>query len=122
MALPKKKSRLISANNENYRYIISTGKYNEDWEFDLNITIQHVTGEGCKLKVKGLITRDYWLDFPNDITSKKDYPVVTPKHISSIITHSLNSGWNPKQKGKPYIINLDNNHIANNDLSRFWIG
>jgi len=124
MALPKKKSRLINVNNEKYRYVISTGKYNENWEFDLNIIVQLATGEGCKLKVNGLITRDYWLDFPNEITSKKDYPVLTPKNISKIITNSLKSGWNPESKGKPYIINLDNNQISNdnNNLSRFWIG
>ncbi|MDT0559555.1 hypothetical protein RM697_12900 [Ichthyenterobacterium sp. W332] len=124
MALPKKKSRLITVNNEKYRYVISAGKYNENWEFDLNITVQLATGEGCKLKVKGLITRDYWLDFPNDITSKEDYPVLTPLEISIIITCSLKSGWNPELKGKPYIININNNQISNdkNNLNRFWIG
>ena len=121
MALPKKKSRLIDVNNEKYRYVISTGKYNENWEFDLNITVQLATGEGSKLKVKGLVTRDYWLDFPNDVTSKEDYPVLTPKSISKLITNGLTLGWNPELNGRPYIINLDNNQINNdnNNLSGF---
>ncbi len=108
MALPKKKSRLLTVNNDEFRYVISTGKYNENWEFNLNITVQLATGEGAKLKVEGLVTRDFWLDFPNDVTSKEDYPVLTPKDISIIIKNGLKQGWKPSEKGASFIIRLDN--------------
>ena len=110
MALPKKKSRLITLNNKSFRYIISTGKPDEDWNFNLNLTIQDSSGEGNLLKVEGLITRDFWLDFPNS-TKKEDYPVLTPNDISKIITNGIKLGWNPEQKGKPYIIKLDNSFV-----------
>ena len=108
MALPKKKSRPITVNNEQFRYVISTGKYNENWEFDLNVTVQTATGEGAILKVEGLVTRDFWLDFPYDVTTREDYPVLTPKDISLIIKNSISQGWKPNEKGSPFVIRLDN--------------
>ncbi|WP_299150347.1 hypothetical protein [uncultured Dokdonia sp.] len=110
MALSKKKSRLITLENKSFRYIISTGKADVDWNFSLNLTIQDSKGVGNLLKVEGLVTRDFWVDFPNS-TKKEDYPVLTPKDISKIITNSIKSGWNPELKGKPYIIKLDNSFI-----------
>ena len=31
------KSRSITVNKQEFRYVISTGKYNENWEFDLEL-------------------------------------------------------------------------------------
>jgi len=117
MALPKKKSRPITVNNENFRYIISTEKYNTDWTFNLNITVQIAEGQGNILKIEGLVTRDFWLDFPYDITEKKDYPLLTPKDISLIIKNSLNKGWNPNKKGSPFIIKLDNSFVKKSTIN-----
>lgn len=117
MSLPKKKSRPITVNNENFRYIISTGKYDEDWNFDLNVTVQIAHGEGSILKVEGLVTRDFWLDAPNEVTSKFDYPVLTPKDISIIISNSIKQGWNPDKKGPPFIIKLDNSFVKNYSIN-----
>lgn len=107
MALPKKKSRAITVNNEEYRYIISTGKYDENWSFNLNVTIQIAEGEGNVLKVEGLVTRDYWLDVPSDVTSKEDYPVLTPTDIVFMIEKGIREGWIPNKKGASFIIKLD---------------
>lgn len=112
MALPQKKSRSITVNKQQFRYVISTGKYNENWEFNLNITVQISTGEGSKLKVVGLVKRDFWLDFPYDVTSKEDYPILTPKDIATIIENSIRNGWRPEEKGAPFIIQLDNSFAS----------
>ena len=115
MALPKKKSRLIRIGNSTFRYLISTGKPDEQWNFDLNLTVQDKSGEGNLLKISGLVTRDFWLDFP-DIMKEEEYPILSPKDIAKIIDMGLKSGWRPKENGKPFIIELDNNFIKKNNL------
>jgi hypothetical protein len=117
MALPKKKSRTITVNDEEYRYIISTGKYDEKNNFDLNITIQIAHGEANILKIEGLVTRDFWLDFPNEIKSKEEYPIITIKDISKIIVNSIKRGWNPNLKGKPFILKLNNDFNSKNTIN-----
>lgn len=110
MALTKKKSRPIVVNDECYRFQISTTKVDKDWNFTLNLTIQHEEKKGSVLQIKGLVTRDFWLMFSelgND-WKKEDYPIVLPKHISKIINLSLKNGWLPKIKGPAYILKTEN--------------
>ncbi len=106
MALPSKKSRPISVNDIAFRYIISLGK-NTPTKFKLNVTIQEATGVGKILKIQGLVTRDFWLDFPYEIKSSENYPKLTPKHISVFIQQAFKQGWEPSQKGPPFILNLN---------------
>ncbi|OJJ18321.1 hypothetical protein BKI52_26240 [marine bacterium AO1-C] len=112
MALPKKKSRQIIVENESYFYVVSTGKPDKDWNFNLNLTVQDASGQGSLLKIEGLVTRDFWLDFPY-ATKKEDYPVLTSKDIAKVIMSGIKSGWKPKENGPPFIIKLDNNFITN---------
>ena len=110
MALPKKKSRKINVNNTDYYYVLSTGKPDENRNFNLNLTVQCASGDGRLLKITGLVTRDFWLDFPNS-SKKEDYPMITPKDTSNIITLGIEDGWNSNENGKPYIMKLDNSIV-----------
>ena len=49
MALPKKKSRPITVNDNDYRYAISTTQIDDNWNFRLNLTVQSAKGEGSIL-------------------------------------------------------------------------
>ena len=60
MALPKKKSRLITVNNIDFRYSISTSKIDIERALRLNLTIQIASGEGSILKADGIVTRDFY--------------------------------------------------------------
>ena len=113
MALPKKKSRPITVGSNKYRYIVSTSRIDNDSNFKLNLTVQIAEGEGAILKVIGLLTRDFWLDFSdkNDTNDKKDYPVILPNHIAKMINKATKNGWLPLEKGTPFILNLSNNFI-----------
>lgn len=114
MALPKKKSRPITVNDMNFRYSISTSKIDNDWNFSLNLTIRIASGEGSVLKINGIVTRDVWLDFSElGKHEKEDYPVFRPSDISRVIKSGLKDGWTPKEKGKPYILKLDNSFVKN---------
>ena len=111
MALPKKKSRLISVEDTKFRYIISTGKPDEHWNFRLSLIVQDASGKGNILKIEGLVTRDFWLDFPNS-RNKENYPVLKPKDVAEAIKYGIKSGWQPKENNKPFILKLDNSFIT----------
>ena len=113
MALPKKKSRPITVNDNDYRYAISTTQIDDNWNFSLNLTVQSAKGEGSILKIDGLVTRDVWLDFPNLKKYKKeDYPVFKPSDISRVILTALKKGWIPENE-RPFILKLDNSFVKN---------
>ncbi len=114
MTLPKKKSRPITVDEMNFRYAISTSRIDDDSNFLLNLTVQTASGEGSLLKIEGMITRDFWLDFSElSNYSKEDYPMLYPSDISKIIKLALKNGWKPYKRGKPYILKLDNSFITN---------
>lgn len=106
MAFLNKKSRPINVENEDFRYVLSTGKPDEEWNFNLNLTVQDASGQGQVLKVVGLVTRDFWLDFPY-VKDKEAYPVLTRKHIAQIIKTGIKTGWIPKERGRPFVLKLD---------------
>jgi len=108
MSLPRKKSRKIHVNGEDFRYIISKSKTDEDSLFMINITVQNEAGNGSKLLVSGITTRDYWLDFPHVDNDKKteNYPIITSVKIASIITDSIKKGWLYDRPGKEYKIEI----------------
>jgi len=112
VTLTVKKSRAISINSEDYRYQVSTTRIDNDWNFTLNLTVQRWNPPLGVLEVKGLVTRDYWLDFSDSANwNINDYPVLLPKHIELLIKVSELSGWKPQVKGKSFILNTSNGAI-----------
>lgn len=108
MSLPKKKSRPIRVNDIDFRYIISTSLIDDDWNFKLNVTIQVAEGDGAALSIKGLVTRDFWLDFSDPPRSMDNYPVILPNHIEMFIKKGIKEGWNPQKKGSEFRLELNN--------------
>ena len=106
MTLPKKNSRSIEIDSLRFRYIVSTSKTDDRASFALNLTVQIESGQGSMLKAKGLITRDFWLDFPN-VASQNKYPVIQPTHIVAIIRLTPDSGWAPEENGSPFLFRLE---------------
>lgn len=112
MAMNKKGSRHISVNGIKFRYKYSSSQHDGDWNFEVKITVQHEMGTGAYLQIVGLITRDYWLDFPEIHDDDENaYPIVTPKIMMTLIQKALSEGWDPTQKGKPYILQVENSEI-----------
>lgn len=110
MTLSRKKSIGITVLNERYRFQVSTTKLDENYNFSLNLTVQLELSGGAVLKVNGLMTRDFWIDF-SDLGSdwnKDDYPIIQPKHISKIIELALLAGWTPTEKGLAFEVSTDN--------------
>jgi len=108
MSLPKIKSRPITVNDIDFRYIISTSLIDDDCNYKLNVIIQIAEGDGAALAVKGLVTRDSWLDFSDPPRNMINYPVVLPNHIEKFIRKGIEEGWNPQQKGPEFSLELDN--------------
>ncbi len=114
MALPKRKSRRIVVANNEYRYAVSIS-WKESGYFDFNITVQHDAYNSCKLLLKGLVTRDFWLDFSDRVgeeIDKNDYPTITPKHIKHFIVRATNEGWDFKSRGRDFILSVNNEDLT----------
>ncbi|WP_144394614.1 hypothetical protein [Pleionea sediminis] len=115
MALPKNKSRRISVDDIDYRYAISIS-WKDDGNFDFNVTVQNESSNGSKLLLKGLVTRDFWLDFSDKVGEQIDsdlYPTITPRHIAYFIRQAIIDGWNSEKRVKDFIL-----EVSNKDLTR----
>jgi hypothetical protein len=112
VTLTVKKSRPIRIEDEEYRFQISTTRIDKEWNFILNITIQRWSPPRGILEVKGLVTRDYWLDISDGSKwNIEDYPVILPKHIAILIQNAKLGGWNSEDCGGPFIMNTDNGAV-----------
>ncbi|WP_417387178.1 hypothetical protein [Gimesia sp.] len=111
MALNRKNSRRIMIEEEAFRYKVSTTRPDEDGKFQLNVTIQRDAG-GSRLEVRGLFTRNFWLDISEPgVKTSKDYPVITPRHIRTIIDEAKAAGWQPQKTGPGFVIELENESL-----------
>lgn len=112
MTLSIKKSRSITVKGESYRYQISTTKIDKGGNYRLNLTIQTTEPDSNILLVKGLITRDYWLDFPriND-HDKSEYPIITSRHIIKAIKTAQKLGWKRKDNDKRFELDMTNEEL-----------
>jgi len=114
LTLTVKKSRPIKIDGEDYRYTISTTRVDNDWNFTLNITVQKWNPPRGILEVKGLVTRDFWLDISDGAKwNIGDYPVVLPRHILHLVELAISLGWERATVGKPYRLNTNNGAVFN---------
>lgn len=109
MTLTTKKSRGINVAGIRYRYQISTTQIDDDWNFALNLIVQRSEAKGTLLQVKGLATRNFWLDISEGAKwNRYEYPTILPRHISSIIEQAIKAGWQSEKSGKPFVLNAEN--------------
>lgn len=100
MTLNKKSSRIITIDQESYRWTISP-----DSGFII-LVAEHAKVQGKRLEV--YITSDinnYWVNFPE--VNEMNIRVIKPNDVKSIISQALNQGWDPKEKGKPIRFDLE---------------
>ena len=105
MAFSKRNSRPITIDGNRYRYCVSLGPQDGDHNFTLNITVQADSGEGSKLRVVGLETREFWVDFPDVVSDEQwadAYKIVKPRHISVFVKSAITNGWHPNVVGPPF--------------------
>lgn len=107
MALPKKRSRKISIDGEQFQYFISRSKVINDGAFHLTVTVQNKNSNGTYLIAKGIQTRDFWLDF-GDVQrhAPSEYKILMPKHVEKIIREGLKLGWKSEQNGDVFELNF----------------
>tara|TARA_R110002095_G_C4121928_1_gene226488 strand:+ start:312 stop:656 length:345 start_codon:yes stop_codon:yes gene_type:complete len=111
MALNKKSSRRIVVDGDIFRYKISATSPDVDRNFHLNVTVQRKAG-GSGLEVRGLITRDFWLDISEPgVKTSEEYPVITPRHIRSIIQQAQQQGWQPDESRPAFVLELENQKL-----------
>jgi|GEM_PF-2387045 len=111
MAFSKKTSRPITVDSIGYRYQISTSVLDDDRNLTLNVSVLREGSSGAMLKIEGLVTRDYWLDFADGITDVSEYPVIKPRHTAELIRKGIAAGWQADVAGQPHILRVTNEAI-----------
>ncbi|MBL4661466.1 MAG: hypothetical protein JKY19_14000 [Alcanivoracaceae bacterium] len=98
MVLAIKKNRPIKVEGKKYQYQNSTTKIYNNRNYILNLTIQSPQPNCSILSVKGLVTRDYWLNFPKVSEHKRsEYPIITSKHILKANKKTQKFGCKPEE-------------------------
>jgi len=104
MALNKKKSRVITIDNEKFRWTISLGSGY------LIFVAEKEAMKGRKIEVYiASDINEYWVDFPN--VTDLNLKIVTPKDAASIIQQVLKLGWNPEEKGSLIVFDWVNDQL-----------
>ncbi|BAY82825.1 hypothetical protein NIES267_23090 [Calothrix parasitica NIES-267] len=90
MGIPKKGSRKITVDSENFIWLIRRKEtYSQAcFGMGLNIAVEHAEESGSKLVIL--------TDKINKLQS------VTPIEVSSWINQAIKAGWEPKKSGKPF--------------------
>jgi len=107
MSLSKKNTRNILIDGQKYRYKISRSKPHNNGVFSISITIECDTIYRSILSVKGLFSRDYWLDFPNISSNLNDYLTICSKDITLFIKDAIKQGWKPLEKSQVFEIKIE---------------
>ena len=97
MGIPKKGSRKITVDGENFIWLIRRkATYSQtDFGMGLNVSVEHAEGTGSKLVI--LTDKSH----PKDWSTNEVKPV-TPSEVELWIHQAIKSGWQPKKPGKPF--------------------
>lgn len=97
MGIPKKGSRKITVDGENFIWLIRRkATYGQtDFGVGLNVAVEHAEESGSKL----IILTDK--PHPKDWATTKVKPVI-PSEVASWISQAIIAGWEPKKSGKPF--------------------
>ena len=91
MGIPKKGSRKITVDGENFIWLIRRQPYIDY----LNVAVEHAEGTGSKL----IIIADRLVIKDCNLIQVK--PVV-PSEVTLWIHKAIKAGWEPKKPGKPF--------------------
>jgi hypothetical protein len=94
MTIPKKKSRIITIDDIEYRWIVGP---NDGYNV-FNAEKENAKGLKIEVYFDTDINR-FWVEFPN--VKSLNLKVLKPKDAESIIRQALKTDWNPDEKGAP---------------------
>ncbi len=87
MTLPRSKSRAISIDDVDYRWLVTP----VDRAFTLRVLIEQADGQGQRL----VLTR-------GDMFGTSRVPAIVPCYVAAVIRHALELGWQPTIAGRDF--------------------
>ncbi len=111
MALNKKKSRLITIESNQYRWVVSPNS-------GFNVFVAE------KEDVKGRKIEVYFDRYINKFQSRfdpvvqKELKIIKPKDAESIIREAIKKGWNPHEKGRPVVFDLEGENLVERESTK----
>ncbi|MFK8161448.1 MAG: hypothetical protein AB8H12_03210 [Lewinella sp.] len=104
MALSKKHSRLITVDNQRFRWLVSPN----DGYCIFIAEKEEVNGQKIEVYFDTDIN-NFWLSFPD--VEHLNLKVLYPKDAAPIIGQALKDGWKPDKKGSPLVFDWKDNKI-----------
>ena len=78
--------------------------------FKLNVTVESCVIEHTMLRITGILTRDFWLDFSDtERRPESEYVVIKPSNVATWIEEALNNGWISTHEKMKYHLDISNN-------------
>lgn len=105
MALPKKKSRIITIDDCQFRWLVGPN----DGYHVFVAEKEHIQGRKIEVYFDTEINK-FWLEFPK--VEGLNLKILKPKDAALIIRQALNDGWNPDERGKPIVYDWNNDIIS----------
>jgi hypothetical protein len=108
MALSKKKSRLITIGDDQFRWLVSSNSgYNV-------FVAEKEAVKGCKIEVYF----ERYKHKPGSFQHSKDpsnLVIIKPGDAAAIISQAQELGWLPEIKGKPVVFDLEGKKVTKRD-------
>lgn len=101
MSLPKKKSRPITIDNENYRWIVSP---RAKGIVAFIAEKENSNGSIIDVRVESDIN-NFWTEFP--YVKNLNLKVIKPSDAELIIKQAISLGWKPDESGRPNKFDFD---------------
>ncbi|MEM8945479.1 MAG: hypothetical protein AAGD11_09860 [Planctomycetota bacterium] len=110
MAMPKKGLRKLVIDGKGFYVSVKGRALTDAGDVPLSFVVHLEGNDRAKLLIKGITSRDYWIDFP-DIEKYSDRALtLTPKSIVAVIRHCIAEGWEPDGTGQTNV-QLDNSKL-----------
>ena len=107
MAIPKKGARMITVGKDTYKWLIRRKATYEQGDYGIgriHVAIENIESPNTTLFI--LTDREH----PKDWNTKNVAPV-TPADIANWIIQALELNWQPKEKGSPLSVYIENGEM-----------
>jgi len=104
--IPRKKSRPIVVDGKTFRWMLKgRSRYIGDTPRSLRLIVQEDEETPGRPLIIGLTSKHWTVDMTEGLESHR--ASVIPSNVVQIVRTSLESGWDPSEKGAPFIPALE---------------
>ena len=111
VAMPKSKGKSYNVAGNPYVVSIGVRDITDAGEVRISLTVRAEYGEKSFCKIRGLVNRSYWHDYPDVEEMRKQSIAITPAIVCKLIRQAHQSGWNPVESKSDFVMDIDNHEF-----------